>query len=160
MNNIINDVKNPSVHLLNIGHEQNKGTPILIDAFQELSNKCINFKGNLEPRYLMDKKIDIVLCDGFVGNIVLKLTEGLSHYLLNVLRKTSKNQFIEDIENLKNIFNYELSTILLGLNGIVLKCHGSSSYKSFKYAIEEAEELHKLKLIKKIDIFFKGIVKE
>ena len=156
---IINGNRNPSVHLLNIGHEQNKGTPTLIDAFKELSKKCINFKGNLEPRYLMDKKIDIVLCDGFVGNIVLKLTEGLSHYLLNVLKEASKNPIKDDIESLKNIFNYELSTILLGLNGIVLKCHGSSSYKSFKYAIKEAEELHNLRLIKKIDNFFKGMLK-
>ena len=105
----------------------------------------------------MDKKIDILLCDGFVGNIVLKLTEGLSHYLLNILKEKSENRFIEDIKNLKNIFNYELSTILLGLNGIVLKCHGSSSYKSFTHAINEAEKMHNLRLINRINNFFKGI---
>tara|TARA_Y100001958_G_C21241389_1_gene569245 strand:+ start:327 stop:1301 length:975 start_codon:yes stop_codon:yes gene_type:complete len=154
---ITNGNNNPSVHLLNIGHEESKGTPILVDAYQALSKKHPNFKGNLEPRYLMDKKIDILLCDGFVGNIVLKLTEGLSHYLLNILKEKSENRFIEDIKNLKNIFNYELSTILLGLNGIVLKCHGSSSYKSFTHAINEAEKMYKLRLINRINNFFKGI---
>ena len=151
---LVNNIQEPTIHLLNIGHEKNKGTPDLIEAYQQLSTKCKNFKGNIEPRYLMDKKIDIVLCDGFIGNIVLKLTEGLSHYLLNSLKDSSKDNSISNIENLKNIFNFELSTILLGLNGIVLKCHGSSSYKSFKYAIEEAQNLYQSSLINKINHFF------
>ena len=76
---------------------------------------------------------------------------------LNILKEKSENSFIEDIKNLKNIFNYELSTILLGLNGIVLKCHGSSSYKSFTHAINEAEKMYNLRLINRINNFLKEL---
>ena len=154
---LINKIEKPSVHLLNIGHEKNKGTPDLVEAYQRLSENCDNFKGNIEPRYLMDQKIDIVLCDGFIGNVVLKLTEGLSHYLLDSLKDSLIDKSINSIENLKNIFDFELSTILLGLNGIVLKCHGASSYRSFKYAIKEAQSLHELSLISKINNCFKPL---
>ena len=146
--------KTPSVHLLNIGQEENKGTPDLIEAYKQLKINCKNFKGNIEPRYIMNKKTDIVLCDGLIGNIVLKLTEGLSHYLLDLLIDSSQGTPLENLKNLKSIFDFELSTILLGLNGVVLKCHGSSNHRSFKYAIEEAQRLNQAKLIDKINYFF------
>ena len=151
---LINKIKSPEIHLLNIGQEESKGTPDLMEAYQHLKLNCKNFKGNIEPRYLMDKKTDIVLCDGFIGNIVLKLTEGLSHYLLDLLIDSAKDESISDIKTLKTIFDFELSTILLGLNGIVLKCHGSSNYRSFEYAIKEGQKLNKSNLINKINCFF------
>ena len=150
----INNTDHPSIHLLNIGHEKSKGTPKLVEAFNHLSEKCTSFKGNIEARYLMDKKIDIVLCDGFVGNIVLKLIEGLSHYLLDTLKESMEDETLYRVDNLKNIFDFQLSTILLGLNGIVLKCHGSSNYRAFQYAIQEAHSLHKSMLTKKITNHF------
>ena len=151
---LINGLSEPVVNLLNIGKEENKGTKDLVDVYQQLKKDCKNFAGNIEPRHIMDKKTDIVLCDGFTGNIVLKLTEGISHYLLNTLISNSDKKSIKNIKNLKNIFNFQLSTILLGLNGIVLKCHGSSNHKSFEHAINEAKNLHDLKLINKINLFF------
>ena len=142
----------PNIHLLNIGIEENKGTPDLIEAFQLLSeSKEISFKGNIEPRNLMDTKLDIVLCNGFVGNITLKIIEGLSQFLINELSNTSKSV---DILKLKKDFNFELSTLLLGIDGIVLKCHGASSKQSFKSAISEARNLFELKITKKITNYF------
>ena len=154
---IIKDNKNPNLHLLNIGLEPNKGTATLVDTYKTLKDNISNFKGNIESRYLMTKKLDIVLCDGFIGNIVLKLTEGLSHYLLDLLKKTTfSSETKDEIKTLKKLFNFETSTLLLGINGIVLKCHGSSSSKSFKDAILESKKLHEFNLIEKITCSFKN----
>ena len=148
---IISDTKNPSLHLLNIGIEENKGTATLVEVYKLLKNNLSNFQGNIESRYLMTKKLNVVLCDGFIGNVVLKLTEGLSKYLLNILKKTTFTSAASDeINNLRKLFNFESSTLLLGINGIVLKCHGSSSKESFKNAIIESKKLHQSQLIKKI----------
>ena len=152
---IISDNKNPSLHLLNIGLEPNKGTSALIDTYKILEENISDFKGNIESRYLMTKKLNIVLCDGFIGNIVLKLTEGLSNYLLDLLKKTTFSiDAKNEIKTLKKIFNFESSTLLLGLNGIVLKCHGSSSSRSFKNAIAESKKLCEFNLIEKITSSF------
>ena len=144
----------PEVGLLSIGEEDTKGNEVTREVFQMLKNSHINFIGNMEGKDVYRGNADVIVCDGFIGNVVLKLTEGLSHYLLNSLKDSSKDKSIDSIENLKNIFNFELSTILLGLNGIVLKCHGSSNYRSFKYAIKEAQSLHESSLINKINYSF------
>jgi glycerol-3-phosphate acyltransferase PlsX len=148
----INSIKFPEIYLLNIGVEQNKGTSELVEAFQLLSqSKDINFKGNIEPRNLMDTKSDIVLCNGFVGNITLKMIEGLSKFLISQLSNSVRSI---DINKLKNDFNFELSTLLLGINGIVLKCHGSSSQESFKSAINEARNLFESNITTNINKYF------
>ena len=77
----------PQVALVNNGAEDTKGTPIYREAHQLLkANPCIRFAGNIEPRYIMDGDIDVVVCDGFVGNVVLKLTEGVAKTLLGMLK--------------------------------------------------------------------------
>ena len=147
---------NPSIHLLNIGIEKSKGTSNLVEAFSLLSDcSDINFKGNIESRNLMSTKLDIVLCDGFTGNITLKMIEGLSQFLINELRNNSTLN--KDIVKLKKRFDFELSTLLLGINGIVLKCHGSSSRKSFKNAIVEANNLFKLDIMRKLNNYFQEV---
>ena len=84
----------PKVALVNNGAEETKGTPIYREAHQLLkANPCIHFAGNIEPRYIMDGEVDVVVCDGFVGNVVLKLTEGVAKPLLGMLKKIFlKNQ--------------------------------------------------------------------
>ena len=78
----------PKVALVNNGAEDTKGTPTYREAHQLLkANPCIHFAGNIEPRYIMDGEIDVVVCDGFVGNVVLKLTEGVAKTLLGMLKK-------------------------------------------------------------------------
>ena len=149
----INSEKKPSIHLLNIGAEKNKGTSDLAEAFRLLSNcRDLTFKGNIESRNLMNTKLDIVLCDGFIGNITLKMIEGLSQFLFNELINNSTLN--KDILKLKKRFNFELSTLLLGINGIVLKCHGSSSRESFKNAIIEANDLFKSDIMRKLNNYF------
>ena len=142
----------PSIHLLNIGEEKNKGTTEIIETYNLLSENLKNFKGNVESRNLMDKKLDIVLCNGFTGNIVLKLVEGLSHFLFDVLEEScSDSKTKKNIKNLKSLFDFELSTLLLGINGIVLKCHGGSSRVSFKNAIIQAKQISESNLINKLN---------
>jgi glycerol-3-phosphate acyltransferase PlsX len=99
----------------------------------------------------MDTKSDIVLCNGFVGNITLKMIEGLSKFLISQLSNSVRSI---DIYKLKNDFNFELSTLLLGINGIVLKCHGSSSQESFKSAINEARNLFESNITTNINKYF------
>ena len=78
----------PKVALVNNGAEDTKGTPTYREAHQLLkANPCIHFAGNIEPRYIMDGEVDVVVCDGFVGNVVLKLTEGVAKTLLGMLKK-------------------------------------------------------------------------
>ena len=78
----------PKVALINNGAEDTKGTPVYREAHQLLkANPCIHFAGNIEPRYIMDGEADVVVCDGFVGNVVLKLTEGVAKTLLSLLKK-------------------------------------------------------------------------
>ena len=78
----------PRVALINNGAEDTKGTPVYREAHQLLkANPCIHFAGNIEPRYIMDGEADVVVCDGFVGNVVLKLTEGVAKTLLSLLKK-------------------------------------------------------------------------
>ena len=114
----------------------------------DLSNANL-YQANLYGANLMNTNLDIVLSDGFVGNITLKIIEGLSQFLFNELEDNlnSNNELLK----FKKSFNFELSTLLLGINGIVLKCHGSSSKESFKNAIIEAKNLSKLNIINKIN---------
>jgi len=145
-------VESPSIHLLNIGEEKNKGTADIIETYTLLSENLPNFKGNLEARDLMNKDLDIVLCNGFTGNIVLKLIEGLSHFLFNILEESCNDSNTKkNIGDLKSLFNFELSTLLLGINGIVLKCHGGSSRISFKNAIIQSKQIAESNLINKIN---------
>ena len=89
----------PKVALVNNGAEETKGTPIYREAHQLLkSNPCIHFAGNIEPRYIMDGEVDVVVCDGFVGNVVLKLTEGVAKTLLEMCirdRSRSRRRILE-----------------------------------------------------------------
>ena len=149
-------INNPKVALLNIGTEPNKGTELIQKTYNLMEEKLNNFIGNLESRYIFDSKADIVICDGFTGNIVLKLIEGMMSYNLNLISNKLNLQKPNIINNLKSIYDYEKTGAvpILGINGLVLKSHGSSSKTSIKNALKAAEELHQFNLIKK----FKKIV--
>ena len=144
-------INNPKVALLNIGTEPNKGTELIQKTYNLMEEKLNNFIGNLESRYIFDSKADIVICDGFTGNIVLKLIEGMMSYNLNLISNKLNLQKPDIINNLKSIYDYEKTGAvpILGINGLVLKSHGSSSKISIKNALKVAEELHQFNLIKK-----------
>ena len=138
--------KQPRVALLNIGSEENKGTEFTIESFKLLKNNLNNFIGNIESRELFDNKADIVLCDGFTGNIVLKLIEGLIAKMIertlssvdsHSLSKMAKPILYPVFQDIKKSYDYEEhgGTLLLGVNGVVMKCHGSSNDKAIENAL-------------------------
>ena len=141
----------PKVALVNNGAEETKGTPIYREAHQLLkANPCIHFAGNIEPRYIMDGEVDVVVCDGFVGNVVLKLTEGVAKTLLGMLKKIFLQNLITKLSylgikgglgELKRMMDSEEvgGAPLLGAAKPVIKAHGSSHAKGIKNAIRQAK---------------------
>lgn len=130
-------IKNPSVALLNVGAEDEKGDDLHKEAFQLLSKSNINFKGNIEGRDVIFGSIDVVATDGFSGNIFLKTSEGTALALLKAIKdtltetKTSKLGALmvyKKLKGLKKDFDYKEAggAPILGLKGPVLKIHGSS----------------------------------
>ena len=137
------NIHNPKVGLLNIGEEAEKGNLLAQSAFKLMKDtKDFNFIGNIEARDLFKDKVDVIVCDGFTGNIILKHTESM--YRLFV-KKGFKGDFIDR-------FNYENygGTPILGINGTVVVGHGISNDKAIKNMILLTKEVHEAQLYKKI----------
>jgi len=139
----INGVKKPSVGLLNIGVEENKGNKLTKEAYTLLKEtKSINFIGNFESREIPFNPPDVLVCDGFIGNIVLKLIEGMGLFLFDTLKEVANTNsktkiggllLKSELKKFKNKFDYQEigGAPLLGVNGAVFKCHGSSNWVAF-----------------------------
>lgn len=141
--------KNPKVALVNIGEEETKGLDLQVQAYQLLKKAPVNFTGNIEARYIPLGKCDIAVCDGFTGNVILKLTEGLAKYLGGEIKSVLLSSLKTKIGALLiksgfNSFKKQLDykemggAPLLGLRKSVIKAHGSSDAKAFKNAIRQA----------------------
>ncbi len=154
-------MESPAVGLLNIGEEQGKGNAQVNEAYNLLKNTSLNFIGNVEGRDVFGNGVDIAVCDGFVGNIALKLCEGLGKSFSKVLKKEIKKGILTRIggflarpafRRLIKRFDYEEygGAPLLGLKGAVIVCHGSSSPKSIAQAIKLAASLIKIDIVEKI----------
>jgi glycerol-3-phosphate acyltransferase PlsX len=136
-------VKNPRVGLLNIGSEEKKGSLNTQSAFQLMKDsKDYNFVGNVEGRELFRDNVDVIVCDGFVGNIVLKQIEAMYRVFL---KRGYKDTYLDR-------FNYENygGTPILGINGTVLVGHGISNANAIKNMILMSKEVHESKLSVKI----------
>lgn len=146
----------PRISLLNIGSEENKGNELTKSAYHLLKENLSGFNGNIESRYIFNGKADILLTDGFTGNMVLKLIEGMTEYNFKLISKELNLGDNSKIEKIKKLYDYEEygATPILGVNGLVLKSHGSSSRISIKNSLINAVKLYKLDLIKE----FKNIV--
>ena len=145
----IENIKSPKVGLLNVGTEENKGNDRVKQAAVLLSNSHINYIGFVEGNHIYSGDADVIVCDGFVGNIALKASEGLAEFFYHqVTSGFQKNLYgklaaVISIPVLKTIrrktdprrYN---GASLLGLRGIVIKSHGSADRVSFAHAIEEA----------------------
>ena len=141
-------IRNPKVGLLNIGEEKGKGNLLTQATYQLLEdNEDINFIGNVEGRDLFNEKADVIVCDGFTGNVVLKLAE--SFYSLIKKKKISDSYFER--------FNYEIygGTPVLGVDGNVLIGHGISNEHAVKNMILLGKDLINSKLNTKIKTAFK-----
>ncbi|MCF6313990.1 MAG: phosphate acyltransferase PlsX [Verrucomicrobiales bacterium] len=142
---------NPVVGLMSVGEEDNKGNSFTKEVFQILKDSPLNFKGNVEGHDLFESPIDVVVCDGFIGNVVLKSCEATAKVMFKWLKHElnvspfrqmgalmAKGAFIATLEK-GNSENYGGSP-LLGVNGICIIAHGSSSPLAIKNAIRVAAE--------------------
>jgi len=154
-------INNPKIGLLNIGTEENKGNALIKSTYKLLENNFKNFRGNIESRSLLDSKVDIIICDGFTGNIVLKLIEGTISSMISITKKSINSHSLSKIvkpvlypvfDDLKKSFDYEEygGTPLLGVNGIVTKCHGSSNHKAIENALLNTQKSFENNLINDI----------
>ncbi len=159
---VLLDIKNPKIGLLNIGEEEGKGNEITKEAYTLMKeNDKINFVGNIEPCDMMEGEVDIVVTDGFTGNILLKTGEGVVKFVFDFLRKEIKSSFILKIGALllkpafkkmkEKMDSSEYGgALFLGLNGISIKAHGNSDAKAFKNAIKVAEKFAEADLTAKL----------
>ena len=159
---VYNDVKEPRVYLLSNGAEEKKGSPVVKEAHQLLKNSNFEgFKGNIEARYVLSGEADVVVCGGFEGNIVLKGTEGTAKLFGTLIKNAfKKNIFTKigylfaksGIKEMQEKMDYKSygGAMLLGVNKVVVKGHGSSDARSFYHAIRVTYELIKKDMIKKM----------
>ena len=142
----------PKIALLNIGQEHNKGNELTKSAYSLLKDNLDNFIGNIESRYLFNGKANIILTDGFTGNTVLKLIEGMTNYNLKLFKEKLDLNDSSKIKDIQRLYDYEEygATPILGINGLVLKSHGSSSGISIKNGLKNALKLHKNKTIQNL----------
>lgn len=143
---------NPTIGLLNVGEEESKGTDFIKETYDLLSKSPLNFIGNVEGKGLFSGACDIVICDGFVGNVALKVTEGTAEAIMVFLKRhLLKTNILGKIgilllRNTFSKFKKELDyseyggAPLLGVNGIVMIGHGRSNTKAIKNAIRAAGE--------------------
>ncbi|HET7832841.1 MAG TPA: phosphate acyltransferase PlsX [Gallionella sp.] len=142
---------NPTVGLLNIGSEDIKGNEMVKQAAQLLRDSDLNFYGNVEGNDIFKGTTDLVVCDGFVGNVALKTTEGLAQMLGGFLREEFGRNVFTKLAGLLampvlNAFKRRVDhrryngASFLGLKGIVVKSHGSADVLAFRCAIERAAE--------------------
>jgi len=156
------DLKNPKVGLLNVGSEEGKGNELSVQAQGLLKEfKEINFYGNIEARDLFNGAVQVVVCDGFTGNVLLKAIEGLAGLFFNEIRQILIANFTSKMcaailkkpfRNMKKKFDYEEygGAFLVGINGIVIISHGSSKAKAITNAVRVAIEGQKSEIIEKI----------
>lgn len=144
------NVKNPKVGLVNNGSEEEKGNELTKETFKLLKQSDLNFIGNIEPRDIPEGEVQVIVCDGFVGNTVLKLYEGAASMIFGALKEELMSSVISKIgalilkssfKKLKKKFDYTEygGAVLLGVNGAVIKAHGSSNSKAVKNAIRQAK---------------------
>jgi len=143
------DIQSPTIGLLNIGQEETKGNELALAAHSLLKDNLINFKGNVEPRDFPNGPVDVVVCDGFVGNALLKFGEGLVGAVFKLLEKEIKKStvaktaaflMIPTFKNLIKKLDYSEygGAPLLGVDGVSMVCHGSSDAKAIKSAVSAA----------------------
>ena len=158
-------VKSPKVGLLNIGTEETKGNELMKESYQLLKSKAkeanVNFIGNVEGRDAFSGNVDIVVTDGFTGNIFLKAVEGLGKFVKRTLTESLKKNLLSKIaavpslpaiNRFKKTVDYKEygGALFLGVKKPVVKAHGSSDEKLFEFTIKQAEQFVKNKAVEKL----------
>ena len=164
-------IENPKVGIINIGTEEGKGTPLVTEAYDLLKASDLNFIGNVEARDIPERKADVLVTDGFTGNVVLKLTEGVAKSFMGELKGIFMSNFVTklaagiikgNLKELKTKMDYTEygGAPLLGVKAPIVKAHGSSNAKAFKNAIKYAEKYVSNNIIEKISAQVKVEVDE
>ncbi len=164
-------IAEPKVGLLNIGEEATKGREIHKEGNKLLAESNLNFVGNVEGRDIMSGLVDVIVCEGFIGNIVLKFAESFNGvYSKTLKRKIGKKVFSNvgafllkpTFKRLRRIYDYEEygGAPLLGINGTCMICHGSSTPKAIMHAVIEASSMIKQRVNEKISQELVGMMEE
>ena len=154
----------PNVALLNIGSEELKGNEIIKETFQELNekkNNNFNFAGYIEGNELMNGEVNVIVSDGFTGNVALKTAEGTANFITTELKKALTNTILGKISSLLNFSNLRKfkkrldprlynGAIFIGLNSPVVKSHGGTDYFGFSNSLDVCNKIIKGNLIDKI----------
>ena len=154
----------PKVALLNIGSEEIKGNEIIKETFQLLNEKQnldFDFKGYIEGNHIMDGDVNVIVTDGFTGNVALKTAEGTANFITSELKKAMTNNLIGKISsllNIKNLRNFKKrldprlynGAIFIGLDAPVVKSHGGTDYLGFSNSLDVCKKIVKGDLINKI----------
>ena len=154
----------PNVALLNIGSEELKGNEIIKETFQELNekkNQNFNFSGYIEGNELMNGNVNVIVSDGFTGNVALKTAEGTANFITDELKKALGGSLLGKISSFLNISNLKKfkkrldprlynGAIFIGLNTPVVKSHGGTDYIGFSNSLDVCHRIVKGNLIEKI----------
>lgn len=153
----LQDIHQPRVGLLNIGSEDNKGNELVKYTSQLFRKSGLNFTGNIEGQNVFSGTCNVVVCEGFLGNVLLKYTEGLVEFLLHNIQKNLTessdsrqptqltNQVINKIKSRADYAEYG-GAPLLGVNGVCIICHGRSRARAFINAFKVATQVVQLKV--------------
>ncbi len=156
--------KQPNVALLNIGSEELKGNEIIKETYQFLTEKKMDnyiFSGYIEGDKLMEGEVNVIVSDGFTGNVALKTAEGTANFITGELKKTMTGSFLGKLSSILNISNLKKfkkrldprlynGAIFIGLDSPVVKSHGGTDYVGFSNSLDVSYRIVKGNLIKKI----------
>jgi phosphate acyltransferase len=165
-------VENPSVALMNIGTEEGKGRDLEKETFKLLKeNPQINFLGNIEGKEILTTEANIVLTDGYTGNVLMKTMEGTAKGMGNMLKEEIKSSLMGKIGYLfmkKNLKRFQKrmdaseigGAMIFGIKAPVIKAHGSSNAYAFMNAIKQARQFVSNKVVEKVELALKDIIIE
>jgi len=161
-------VEKPKIGLLNIGEEPTKGNELTLETYKLLSESDMNFIGNVEGNEFMFNKADVIICDGFTGNMILKTGEGVAKFVVVLLKKMVKKvcnepEFLEVFQKVYNEIQKPLDysehggAPLIGINGICIITHGSAKAKSIKNSIKMAMRFVESGFVKDMATAFQSV---
>ena len=156
--------ESPNVALLNIGSEELKGNETIKETFQllnEKNNSNFNFSGYIEGNELMNGEVNVIVSDGFTGNVALKTAEGTANFITSELKKTLSGSIIGKISSLLNFYNLKKfkqrldprlynGAIFIGLDSPVVKSHGGTDFIGFSNSLDVCSKIVNGNLIDKI----------
>ena len=143
-------IADPRIALLNIGEEPKKGDELAVAAYEALAASDLNFVGNVEGRGIVEGGCDVLVCDGFVGNVLLKFYESVASFIVGLLTNAlGDSQASHDLEEVFRLLDYTETggAPLLGVNGIPIICHGGSPPKAIENAIHVADRAAKASMV-------------